>query len=469
MLIVDDIAITRMQLAAQVRELGFRISEAANGEAALACMAEQTPDIVLLDLLMPGMDGFTVSRIIKGRDYGRWIPIVVLSGLEGEEHLLKALEAHADDFLHKPVNPAILSNKLGNLRRVLTLQAQHNSLLSRSQAISRNSFDAILLADPSLRICEANPAAAILFGQSLGELLGQPLSALLPDLQPACTSSGPATLVKLDVLRPDASLIPVEAGLGSFAQDGASYLLITLRDISERVRADQLKQQFIATLSHELRTPLTSIIGALKMLQADTASLTPQQHQLLAMADRNSGRLLGMVNELLDLNRSQAGKLQLVRHAAQLGDLLDEAVASHLGYAQRHAVNLELDCSAPVRLQWLNTDHGRFLQIMANLLSNACKFSAAGDTVTIRAAREGTQLSIAVSDHGPGIPADFLPRLFEPFTQADGSDSRRQGGSGLGLAITRQLVEALEGQIQVSTTPGEGSTFTLYFPVGAPA
>lgn len=467
-LIVDDIADSRTRLATLVSTLGYGVIEASGGQDALICMDMFSPDIVLLDLLMPGIDGFTVCRRIKQQNYGRWVPIVVLSGLDGEEHLLEALQAQADDFLHKPVNPAILASKLSNLGRALTLQAQLNTLLARSQAISLNSFDAILLVDPDVRIVEANPAATVMFGQTEKQLIGLPLNILLPKLNTSCHTEQPQNLQRIHVIRPDGSLVPAEAGLSQFNQNGENYLIVTLRDISERDRVDQLKQQFIATLSHELRTPLTSIIGALKMWKVGITpqNSNPQQVMLIEMADRNAGRLLGMVNELLDLNRSLAGKLQLHCTPEPLGELLDEVISNHLGYAQKHATVLELICPTPLRKLVLKIDRCRFMQIMANLISNACKFSPSGGAVTVRTTLTSHQCSIQVCDQGPGIPAEFMPQLFEPFAQADSCDNRRQGGSGLGLAITLRLVEALNGQINVQSS-SQGSTFTVTFPLEA--
>nr|WP_314899835.1 ATP-binding protein [uncultured Deefgea sp.] len=466
-LVVDDIAITRLQIFSIVQKLGFKTLQASGGAEALRLFEAEQPDIVLLDLLMPEIDGFAVTRAIKAIEGERWTPVVVLSGLEGEAHLLKALQAQADDFLHKPISAEILGHKLNNLARVLNLQRQHSALLTRSRAITENSFDGILVVDPHQRIQGINFRCELLFHAEREQLIGRPLSELLPKLQ--LNGAAEAGLHSQVLLAKglDGSELPVEVGVTFFYQDDEPYLLATVRDISERERVDQLKQQFIATLSHELRTPLTSIIGALKMLHGtQTAQFNATSTQLIEMADRNAGRLLKMVNELLDINRSAAGSLQLDLQWHSLGELLAEAQSTHAGYAAQHQVKIQLALAPEISNTQLLTDHHRLMQILGNLISNACKFSPKQGTVTMRAQIHDGQLQLAVEDQGNGIPIDFQPRLFTPFSQAESGDARIRGGSGLGLAITKQLIEAMEGQIHYRTSE-LGTCFELTFPQGA--
>ncbi|WP_373975551.1 response regulator [Chitinibacter sp. SCUT-21] len=466
-LVVDDIATTRMMLAGVVQKLGYRVLTAADGESALQIFAQQQPDMVLLDLLMPGLDGFEVTRRIRAVAGLKWVPVVVLSGLEGEQHLLAALEAGADDFLHKPAQPAILASKLKNLARVLVLQQQHAALLNQSMAMSENSFDAILVVDEHDIIQGLNLAAERLLVVDRDVMQGRSLRMVLPEIELAQQTQDPRQghLQQLTVHPLSGETIPVEVGVTFFYQAGARFWLLILRDIRERERVDRLKQQFIATLSHELRTPLTSIIGSLKMLQSPQfAAVDARAAPLLQMADRNAARLLQMVNELLDLNKAAAGALQLEWQWCNLNELLTEAISSNQGYAAKYQVTLQLNNLLPPATL-VNTDRTRLTQVLANLLSNACKYSPPQLAVEVSAAIADQALLIRVRDHGPGIPDSFLPSLFEPFTQADASDSRLRGGTGLGLAITRQICQALSAAVAYQPAPGGGSEFTVSLPV----
>ncbi|MCB5197196.1 ATP-binding response regulator [Deefgea salmonis] len=466
-LVVDDFAITRRLICKTVKNLGFKTLQASGGAEALRVFKAEQPDIVLLDLLMPEIDGFAVTRAIKSIEGERWTPVVVISGLEGDAHLLKALQAQADDFLHKPISAEILGHKLNNLARVLNLQKQHSALLTRSRAITENNFDGILVVDPQQRVQGINFRCEQLFHAKREQLIGRSLSELLPKLQLNDALEAGLHSQVLLTQGLDGSELPVEVGVTFFYQDNALYLLATVRDISERQRVDQLKQQFIATLSHELRTPLTSIIGALKMLHGtQAAQFNATSTQLIEMADRNAGRLLKMVNELLDINRSASGSLQLDLQWYLLSELLAEALLTHAGYAAQHQVNIELALAPEISNAQLQTDHHRLMQILGNLISNACKFSPKAASVTVRAYINDAQLILEVEDQGCGIPVDFQPRLFTPFSQAEAGDARIRGGSGLGLAITKQLIEAMSGQINYRTSE-LGTCFKLTFPRGA--
>ncbi|QKJ67714.1 hybrid sensor histidine kinase/response regulator [Deefgea piscis] len=466
-LVVDDIASTRRVLSSLVQKMGHRVILAEDGETALLAYEQAKPDMVLLDLLMPGIDGFEVTRRIKNLAGNKWVPVVVLSGLEGEQHLLAALEAGADDFLQKPAEPAILASKFKNLARVLVLQQQHAVLLSKSMAVSENSFDGILIVDSDEMIQGLNLAAERLLKTERDMMLGLQVKAFLPGLDFGKAKHGAhhGQLQQLEMQPLIGDAIAVELGLTLVEQGNEQFWLLILRDVSERQRVDRLKQQFIATLSHELRTPLTSIIGSLKMLQSSQfAAVDERAFPLLEIADRNASRLLHMVNELLDLNKAAAGALQLELGVYPLLTLLAEFVEENQGYAAKYDVDLqlyvEIDATCEIR-----TDKMRFGQIMSNLISNACKYSPARSEVKVIASTADSVWQIIVQDRGPGIAGSFLPHLFDPFTQADASDSRLYGGTGLGLAISRQLCSALGGTISYQAAQGGGSEFIVLLPL----
>lgn len=224
-----------------------------------------------------------------------------------------------------------------------------------------------------------------------------------------------------------------------------------------------MKDELIATVSHELRTPLTSIKAALALATAlGRGQLPAKVEELLQVAHRNAERLATLVDDLLDVELLEAGALQPKLEPCALDTLLERAIADNAVYAAAFGVAyaLEIDPDLPR----VSLDPARFLQVMANLLSNAAKFSGRSTTVEIRATRIGTSVAVAVRDRGPGIPEQLKMRLYEKFARLNPAVQSDRGGTGLGLSITRHLVHRMGGEIACASKPGEGATFTITFP-----
>jgi signal transduction histidine kinase len=226
---------------------------------------------------------------------------------------------------------------------------------------------------------------------------------------------------------------------------------------------ERLKDEFVSTVSHELRTPLTSIRGSLSLLSGGVAGpLAPPVAELVGIAHKNSERLLRLINDILDLDKVESGKLDLHQEPAELAPLLVQAVEAHRGYADEYGVCMEAVLEAPGARARVDAD--RLGQVLANLLSNAIKFSPRGERVTVRLSRQGPGLRVGVEDRGPGVPEAFRARIFQKFAQADGSDARRRNGTGLGLSIARALVERQGGTLDFASAPGAGTTFWFDLP-----
>ncbi|PNF78741.1 CHASE3 domain-containing protein [Stutzerimonas stutzeri] len=237
-------------------------------------------------------------------------------------------------------------------------------------------------------------------------------------------------------------------------------------DVSLRRRMEQMKTEFISTVSHELRTPLTAIRGALGMLIGGIAGdIGKDARPLLDIAHKNSERLVRLINDILDIEKLEAGRLafNLGRHDVRA--LVQQALSDITPYGRDYEVSLELLNETEPPFSEATLDPDRFAQVMANLLSNAIKHSPAGGQVTVDLRRKGGMLEIGVQDHGAGIPEAFRSRIFERFAQADSSDARQRGGTGLGLAITRSLVQQMHGQIGFDSQPGLGTRFWLQLPL----
>ena len=236
------------------------------------------------------------------------------------------------------------------------------------------------------------------------------------------------------------------------------------RDFTEQRAMSKMKDEFISTVSHELRTPLTSIIGSIGLLAGGTLGEIPAQaRDLLQIASDNGDRLLALINDLLDVEQITTGNMTYHMESLTVGEIVDEAVASHQGYADQFDVKLSTLTECEHSLVY--GDRARLLQVMANLLSNATKYSPKGDTVSISAHEEGRTVRISISDNGPGIPKEYRDQIFDKFTQADSSDTRRVGGTGLGLSICKAIVDHHEGSIGFDTEIGAGTTFFVILPV----
>ena len=262
---------------------------------------------------------------------------------------------------------------------------------------------------------------------------------------------------------------PLHAADGS--QIGAVAIL---HDITEHKRIEQLQRDFVSTISHELRTPLTSISGALGLVNGGALGAVPApMTAMLEIAQQNSQRLSLLINDLLDMDKLIAGKMIFDLQAHALLPLLQEALRSNQAYAEQHQVNYQLLPGEPeLAGAQAHVDPLRLQQVLANFLSNACKFSPAGATVELSLERRGDALRVSVRDHGEGIPLDFQTRIFQKFSQADASSTRQKGGTGLGLAISKELIERMHGQIGFDSSAGQGTCFWFelrgVLPSGAP-
>jgi PAS domain S-box-containing protein len=256
-LVADDIESSRQHLCALVDELGHQSLPVASGNAAVEQVLAQAPDVVLLDLLMPGMDGFEVTQRIRELITDRWLPVIVTSSLRGEQHFIHALSSGADDYLVRPISSGLLEAKLRHYARVLGLQSRLAALVNRQRAIHDNILDAVITLDAGGVIEESNLAAARLFGhdqvplngQNGATALGAPLGELLSQRE-------------LSLTRADGSVFPAELALSDWVEQGRVQHTLVIKDLTERRQVERLKDEFLATVNHELRTPLTSIRGA---------------------------------------------------------------------------------------------------------------------------------------------------------------------------------------------------------------
>ena len=241
-------------------------------------------------------------------------------------------------------------------------------------------------------------------------------------------------------------------------------VVLLLRDITRLRELDRLKSEFVMTASHELRTPLTSINMAVNLLRESAAAkLTDQERALLEACHEDVQRLRALVNDLLDLSKIEAGKLELAFEPVQPRFLGDQALS--VIKAQADSKGIELALEVPEDLPEVTADPHKIVWVLVNLLANAVRYTKAGGHIKLTGERVGNQVHLAVTDDGEGIPFDLQPRIFDKFVHGKPSDGG--GGSGLGLAICKEIVKAHRGAIWLDSIPGKGSTFTFTLPVAA--
>lgn len=259
-------------------------------------------------------------------------------------------------------------------------------------------------------------------------------------------------------------LVDIELrGVKFVSPSGEEMIWSTITDLTETLKLDRLKQDFISTVSHELRTPLTSINGSLDLLLSGAAGELPAKaEKLLGIAVKNNKRLIALVNDLLDMEKLSQGKLAFHAEFVSSSLLLQSALEHNQPFAQQHKVELKLGHVDDVLL---HVDPARIQQVLANLISNAAKFSPQGSIVSVYSVLKPQVLRIAVADQGRGLTAEQISRLFQRFSQLEQGNNRETAGSGLGLAISRDIISQSNGQIGVDSEYGAGSTFWIELPL----
>jgi signal transduction histidine kinase len=259
-------------------------------------------------------------------------------------------------------------------------------------------------------------------------------------------------------------------GLSETATLGAAFNEMARELEQEEARKeelDRLKNEFVLTASHELRSPLTSVQGFAELLMLDKDSLTPRQRETVEIILDNCRHLVRLLNDLLDLARSDAGRLAIHPQPTEVAPLIEDVTRTMR--AQTEAANQSLSQEIQPGLPPISVEPDRIRQILVNLLTNAHEYSPEGASIGVAARADGAEVEISVSDDGPGIPTEQLDRIFERFTRGDAGLTQRVGGTGLGLAVSKSLVELHGGRITAESTPGRGATFRVRLPVAAAA
>lgn len=345
----------------------------------------------------------------------------------------------------------------------------------RLRSVIDTALDAIIVINERGIIESSNAATFKIFGYTSEELVGNNVNMLMPE--PYHTQhdgylkrfidTGVAHVIgigrEVAGLRKDGSTFPMELSVGEMRSGNERKFTGMVRDITERQKVDRLKNDFVSTVSHELRTPLTSIRGSLGLvLGGVTGEIPAQSKSLLDIAYKNTERLVRLINDILDISKIESGKMSFEMKPQLLMPILEQAIESNRSYGEQYGVTFRLLSILPqVKI---NIDHDRLTQVMANLLSNAAKFSPQNGQVEISVTQSQDQIRVSVKDHGAGIPDIFRSKIFQKFSQADGSDTKQKGGTGLGLTITKAMIEKMGGTMGFDSQVGVGSSFYFELP-----
>jgi PAS domain S-box-containing protein len=474
--------------ASVLRSAGYEVIEAATGAATL--MAAILADLVVLDVNLPDIDGFEVRRRLRARPTTSKVPVLHLSAtFTNSADFAAGFEEGADSYLTTPVEAPVLIAAVRTL-----LYARHADFTQRGlDAKLRTMFDlapvAIAVLDEKIEYQSVNPAYCALTGYPEEELIGQPVdrflasqSRMLDSHTIAHLEAGKRWTRQLQFIKRDGTVAEVEWHIAKESISGVRILVAT--DVTQKFRAEEaresllaseraarteaersnrLKEEFLATLSHELRNPLNAILGWATLLSRKPNLPEPVVQGLQAI-ERNSRFQAQMISDLLDYAGITFGKMRLIAETIDPYPVIRAALDVLNGTAQAAGVQIRASFGEePLNIE---ADPARLQQIVWNLLSNAVKFSSKGGEVSLEAGRIGECLALVVTDHGRGIEPEFLPRIFERFSQQDASTTRSHGGLGLGLAIVRQLAELHSGSIHAfSAGRGTGAKFTVKIPL----
>lgn len=345
----------------------------------------------------------------------------------------------------------------------------------RNSAMFDGAVDGMLLLDERGTMIRFNPSISRMFGYDAAELAGQHNMFLMADefsdeesrawlgSVGAAGTHGAGKRHEFIGKRKDGSIFETEVAISRLSAGDERRYIAAIRDISHRKRAERMKTEFVSTVSHELRTPLTSIGGSLGLLEAGAAgNLTDQAMRLVAIAHSNCQRLIRLINDILDIEKIESGRMEFNLRRMQVGPLINRTLSSIAGFAEKHDVALH--AYLPPWPQCVMGDADRIEQLLTNLVSNAIKHSPTGGRVEVRTNHLLDRIRIEVRDRGEGIPEDFRSRIFGKFAMADASDNRAKDGTGLGLSIAREIARKHGGEIGFEDRNGGGTIFFCELP-----
>jgi PAS domain S-box-containing protein len=538
-LLVDDRPENLLALEAILEPLNQTLVRAHSGDEALRKLLLHDFAVILLDVQMPGINGFETARIIKSRERTKYIPIIFLTAIsKEEEYVFEGYSVGAVDYLAKPFKPDILRSKVGvfvelyqkqrqlaeqqlllNASELRELELKHKLEMSESEArfsdIVGSAMDAIVVFDADGTLSMLNAAAERMFGTPARDAVDKNVRLLFPEparadvlerISRACDSEADVNegrpdghILSFSGLRAGGEEFPIEVTVSCLDARGKRTYTLIIRDISERTRSEAaLKEQaeslakamgelkglndeladrqaeleramaarsrFYASMSHELRTPINAVLGySTLLLENIYGPLNEKQAEGITRTHKAAKHLLELVNDVLDLSKIEAGKIDLRLQPVAFPSLIEDLFVTVRPLADQYGSELTLEHEGEAVK--VVSDPRRLRQILLNLLSNAIKFGK-GKPIRVRSlTRDDGGVVIEVIDEGEGIAPPDQEKIFDEFVQL--GKTQLTEGTGLGLPISRRLAELLHGGLEVESELGKGSTFRLRLPESA--
>jgi PAS domain S-box-containing protein len=473
-LIVDDEERIRSVCAKMLTQEGYAVSQAANGEAGMAMIAQRHFDIILLDLLMPGISGLeALSRI---RTQHPDTVVIVITGYATLDHAVDAMKKGAFDFISKPFSPQ-------DLRLVVTKAIEHIRTLedianekSRIRTMINHLAGGVMTTDTRKQVALANHAFINLFDYRGPNPVGEPVEKLVCDdkilsLIDRALEMAPEifTEVTAEISVPQptqgedrivsARCVPFRDRLGRNLGT-----ITVLHDITAVKKMDQMKSDFVSMVSHEIRGPLNSVLMQQKVILDELAGgITQKQREILTRASEKLTALVDLSSELLDLAKMESGLIGMQKEALQLSTLLADQTAFHKPRAEAKKIGLELMPLPDLPLVLANRMNME--EVLTNLIGNAINYTPPNGRISVSAQSDGRFVCMRVVDTGLGIAPEELGRIFTRFYRVKNEQTRFIIGTGLGLSIVKSIVEAHHGRIDVQSKEGKGSTFSVFIPI----
>jgi PAS domain S-box-containing protein len=492
-LIVDDDPLARATLEALLFSEGYHLAFAGNGAEALAKASELVPDLILLDVMMPDMDGFEVCRRLRADPKIFEVPVIVQTSLDDRDTLVRAFEAGADDFVSKPLDMLELRARVRTVtwlnRRRQMRKAELRAERDRTRAILEALGEAVIVADLAGTIRYINPAAVDLTGFDLEEAVGRSWYLGHDDatdwhkqveeaIRAGQRWQGEVNSNRKGGLPYDAFL--TVAPLFDPDERGCPIGFVSVqRDITPLKEAERLKDRFVSNVSHELSTPLSVVT-----LVADNLNTLYEQlgdakrRKMIQDIQRHAQVLCTLIDDILEVSRLDSGRVSTERSRLNLAQLVSDEVHKQLPLAREKSQQLSV--TGAERLMVQGNDN-QLRRVIRNLVNNAIKFTPQGGSIRcecralIDSERSETEwpdstvlppckwAALRVVDTGIGIAPQHMPHIFERFYRAETQANIR--GTGLGLSIARELVELYRGHIAIASEPGKGSTCAVYLPL----